>query len=64
MTSLSAASALAGRLRERRGQTSIEYIGIIVVVAVLIAAIAGSGVADDLTRALEDSVRDVVGEND
>jgi Flp pilus assembly pilin Flp len=37
------------RLRdEQRGQTAAEYLGIILLVAVIIAAVVGSGIAGDI----------------
>jgi uncharacterized membrane protein len=57
------AIALLARLRSPAGQASVEYVGIVVVAAALIAAIIGSGIADDIRRALENAIQDIVGEN-
>lgn len=40
------------RLRARSGQTATEYVGMLFVVAVMIAAIAGSGVDGEITRSI------------
>ena len=50
---------LAGRAREQRGQTAAEYMGILLVVAVIIGAVATSGVGgkiSDLIGSMIDSI--------
>ena len=45
----------------RRGQTAAEYMGVLLVVSVIIAAVATTGVGHDITSALSDLVRDIAG---
>jgi Flp pilus assembly pilin Flp len=47
------------RLREETGQTAVEYIGIIVVLAVLIGAVVGGFQALDLGKKVENAANDV-----
>ncbi len=44
-----AGHALAERAREQRGQTAAEYMGILLVVAVIIGAIATSGIGGKIS---------------
>ena len=56
--------ALAERLRsEDRGQTAAEYLGVLVVVSVIIAAVAGTGVGDDIKNWIHDVVEKISGGN-
>ena len=51
--------ALAARARDQRGQTAAEYMGILLIVAVIIGAIATSGVGgkiSDLISNMIDSI--------
>ena len=51
--------ALARRAREQRGQTAAEYMGILLVVAVIIGAVATSGIGgkiSDLIGTMIDSI--------
>jgi pilus assembly protein Flp/PilA len=51
--------ALAARARDQRGQTAAEYMGILLIVAVIIGAIATSGVGgkiSDLIGNMIDSI--------
>ncbi|MFJ8229506.1 hypothetical protein ACIQ9E_06015 [Streptomyces sp. NPDC094448] len=52
----------ADALRERRdrGQGAVEYVGVIVLVAIIIAAVAGSGVGDDIANGLRSQVQRVL----
>jgi Flp pilus assembly pilin Flp len=43
-------------LAEERGQTAAEYMGILLVVAVIIAALVGSGIGKDISDAAGDMV--------
>lgn len=49
------------RLRSSSGQTSAEYLGVVLVVAALIAGIVGAGVGATLTSAIEHAVCEVAG---
>ena len=52
------------RLRsEERGQTAAEYLGVLVVVSVIIAAVAGTGVGDDIKNWIHDVVQKISGGN-
>jgi hypothetical protein len=51
----------AMRRRGDAGQGSVEYVGVIVLVALIIAAIVGSGVADDIAGGLADKVGEILG---
>lgn len=49
------------RVRKRyegtdRGQTAFEYLGIILVVVVIIAAILGTGVGEEITKKIKEQV--------
>ncbi|MEU5973469.1 hypothetical protein ACH4E8_03200 [Streptomyces sp. NPDC017979] len=55
-----AATARAMRERGDRGQGAVEYVGVIVLVALIIAAIVGSGVANDIATGLKNKVADVL----
>jgi Flp pilus assembly pilin Flp len=51
--------AIAERAREQRGQTAAEYMGILLIVAVIIGAIATSGIGgkiSDLIGGMIDSI--------
>lgn len=52
---------LGRRAREERGQTSVEWLGIIVVVAAIIAAIFASGALTDVAKAITDGVKTEIG---
>ena len=56
--------AFAEGLRsEERGQTAAEYLGVLVVVSVIIAAVAGTGVGDDIKNWIHDVVQKISGGN-
>ena len=62
--STNALRAFAERLRsEERGQTAAEYLGVLVVVSVIIAAVAGTGVGDDIKNWIHDVVQKISGGN-
>jgi hypothetical protein len=48
--------ALSEKAREQRGQTAAEYMGILLVVAVIIGAIATSGVGDKISGLIGDMI--------
>ncbi|MFF0446808.1 hypothetical protein ACFYT4_10400 [Streptomyces sp. NPDC004609] len=56
-------ASTARTLKERRdrGQGSVEYVGVIVLVALIIAAIVGSGVANDIANGLKSKVAGILG---
>lgn len=53
------AHQLGERLREERGQTAAEYMGVIVVIAAILAAVVGSGIGEKITGLIEDAVQKV-----
>jgi Flp pilus assembly pilin Flp len=48
---------------EERGQTAAEYLGVLVIVSVIIAAVAGTGVGDDIKNWIHDVVQKISGGN-
>ena len=48
---------------EERGQTAAEYLGVLVIVSVIIAAVAGTGVGDDIKNWIHDVVEKISGGN-
>jgi Flp pilus assembly pilin Flp len=44
-----------------QGQGAVEYVGVIVLVALIIVALVGSGVAGDIAQALTDKVTAILG---
>ena len=51
------------QLRSERGQTSAEYIGIILVVVALIGAIVVSGIGATITQRIDDAICSVTGKS-
>ena len=49
------------RLHGVRGQTAAEYLGVLLVVSVIIAALATTDVGHDITARLSELVRDIAG---
>ncbi len=47
------------RLADQKGQTAAEYLGIILLVAVIIAAVVGSGIAGDIAGRLDTLVENI-----
>ncbi|MFJ7270097.1 hypothetical protein ACIQV3_26275 [Streptomyces sp. NPDC099050] len=43
------------------GQTVFEYLGIIVIIALIIAAIIGSGLAANIANAIQEVLADITG---
>lgn len=61
MTLTAAMRALRKRARRSdRGQTGTEYLGIIILVAAIITAIFGFGIADNIAGAINDAVNEVI----
>ncbi|WP_243869360.1 hypothetical protein [Streptomyces liangshanensis] len=44
-----------------KGQGAVEYVGVIVLVALIIAALVGSGVADNIANGLTTKVGEILG---
>ena len=53
---LSAVDSLAHRSRENRGQTAAEYMGVLLVVSVIIAAVAKTGIGGAIKERLGELV--------
>jgi Flp pilus assembly pilin Flp len=51
----------ASAVRGEDGQTAAEYLGIIVLVAAIIAALVGSGVAEDIANFVKEKVAEIAG---
>jgi pilus assembly protein Flp/PilA len=49
------------RAREERGQTAAEYMGVLVVVAVIIAAVAGTGIGSTIWSKMAGLINDIAG---
>ena len=47
------------RMRDESGQTAAEYMGVIVVIAAILAAVVGSGIGGKLTTLIQDAVQKV-----
>ncbi|MFF8411820.1 Flp family type IVb pilin [Streptomyces omiyaensis] len=47
--------------RGDRGQTAVEYLGIIVVVAAIIIAITGTDIGTSILNAIRDKISDITG---
>ena len=54
---------IAERARENRGQTAAEYMGVLLVVSVIIAAVATTGIGDDIKDRLGELV-EMIGKGD
>ncbi|MEV6781875.1 hypothetical protein [Streptomyces sp. NPDC051098] len=55
-----AATALTMKERRDEGQGAVEYVGVIVLVALIIAALVGSGVATDIATGLKTKVTEIL----
>jgi hypothetical protein len=53
--------ALVVRAGCARGQTAAEYLGVLLVVSVIIAALATTDIGHELTSRLSELVRDIAG---
>ncbi|MFI8769904.1 Flp family type IVb pilin [Streptomyces sp. NPDC053792] len=49
-------------LRGDRGQTAVEYLGIIVVVVAIVVAITGTDIGQSIKTAITDKIADLVGD--
>ncbi|MFG2757488.1 hypothetical protein [Streptomyces wuyuanensis] len=47
--------------RGDQGQGAVEYVGVIVLVALIIAALVGSGVAESIASGLSNKVNEIIG---
>jgi Flp pilus assembly pilin Flp len=54
-------TGIASRARENRGQTAAEYMGVLLVVSVIIAAVANTKVGDQIVDKIKDLVDDIAG---
>ncbi|MFE7132335.1 hypothetical protein ACFVIM_15905 [Streptomyces sp. NPDC057638] len=61
LTTWTASRVRAARDSRDRGQGAVEYVGVIVLVALIIAALVGSGVADDIANGLREQVSKILG---
>ncbi len=52
---------LQSRLSEERGQTAAEYMGLMFVIAVIIFALAQSGIGGDIAGEAKDLIKDIGG---
>lgn len=52
---------LSERRRDDEGQTAAEYMGILVVVAVIIVAIAGSGIGSTIAGNITSKISEIFG---
>ncbi|MFE6103487.1 Flp family type IVb pilin [Streptomyces laurentii] len=55
---------MAGRLARRtddRGQTAVEYLGIIVVVVAIVIAITGTDIGQTIKKAISDKIAELLG---
>ncbi|MEU0281307.1 hypothetical protein ACIOGX_24325 [Streptomyces sp. NPDC088147] len=50
----------AMKRRSDKGQGAVEYVGVIVLVALIIVAIVGTGVAEDIATGLSDKVSEIL----
>jgi hypothetical protein len=55
--------ALVERARSARGQTAAEYMGVLLVVSVIIAAVGMTDLGHDITSRLSELVQDIAGGN-
>jgi Flp pilus assembly pilin Flp len=51
--------ALGSRARDSQGQTAAEYVGVLLVVGVIVAVVARSGLGHQITDSLTGLVRDI-----
>ncbi|MFE5663590.1 hypothetical protein ACFQ7W_06615 [Streptomyces niveus] len=51
----------AMKRRSDRGQSTVEYVGVLVLVALIIAAIVGSGVDESIAEGLSSTVDGILG---
>jgi hypothetical protein len=53
--------ALHLRMLQSRGQTAAEYMGVLLVVSAIIAAVATTDIGHDISHRLSELVRDIAG---
>jgi Flp pilus assembly pilin Flp len=58
---LAVSAAAKARLRDERGQTAAEYLGVIVVIGVIIGVLATSGIGEEIADAIKDAIDDISG---
>lgn len=61
MTYLTAKDALEGRMAQDEGQTAAEYLGIVVVIAIIIGAIYNSSIDSSIAEKLNELVDSIFG---
>jgi Flp pilus assembly pilin Flp len=54
-------TGLVARRHEEQGQTAAEYLGIVVVVAAIIAVLAQSSIGEDIASAIKSKISDIAG---
>ncbi|MFI2289396.1 hypothetical protein [Streptomyces niveus] len=54
-------SVKAMRRRSDKGQGTVEYVGVLVLVSLIIAAIVGSGVDESIAEGLSNTVGEILG---
>jgi hypothetical protein len=52
---------LAARSRREAGQGTIEYLGIAVVIGIIIAAVAGAGLENDIISGIRSAISKITG---
>jgi pilus assembly protein Flp/PilA len=52
---------LAERAKEQRGQTAAEYMGILLIISVIIAALFGAGLGTKIAGGVKDLIADIGG---
>ncbi len=52
-------AAMARRMRDERGQTATEYVGIILVVVAIIGAIVASGIGSQITGKITQAINSI-----
>jgi hypothetical protein len=55
--------AVRGRLASARGQTAAEYLGLLLLIAAIVAALLWTGPGDAISDKLSEIVRDIAGES-
>jgi Flp pilus assembly pilin Flp len=58
-----AGTALAQRAKDPRGQTAAEYMGVLLLVALIIVAVVGTGVAGKIAGAVSGAVDQITSQN-
>ena len=54
-------NVMAMRRRSDKGQGTVEYVGVLVLVSLIIAAIVGSGVDESIAEGLSNTVGEILG---